>query len=60
MGMFDYAKKATFFESNPEWVWYDEDEIPHLTDKAPPEAVESYNFWKERYDRSKETGIIYD
>lgn len=60
MGMFDYAKKSTFFMSNPEWVWYDEEEIPHLTDKAPPEAIESYNFWKERYEKSKETGIIYD
>ena len=60
MGMFDYVEKATFFESNPEWVWYDEEDIPHLTDKAPPEAVESYNFWKERYEKSKETGIICD
>ena len=60
MGMFDSVIKATFFESNPEWVWYDEEEIPHLTDKAPPEAVESYNFWKARFEKSKETGIIYD
>mgnify|MGYP006971892202 CR=1 FL=1 len=60
MGVFDYAQKATFFESNPEWVWYDENEIPHLTDKAPPEAVESYNFWKERYEKTLEDGIIRD
>ena len=58
MGIFDAVVKSTFFESNPEWVWYDEDDIPHLTDKAPPEAVESYNFWKERYERSLKDGII--
>lgn len=60
MGMFDYTEKATFFESNPDWVWYDENEVPHLTDKAPPEAVESYNFWKERYDKSVKDEIICD
>lgn len=60
MGIFDYAKKATFFMSNPDWVWYDENEIPHLTEKAPPEAVESYRFWKERFEKSQKTGIIYD
>lgn len=60
MSVFDNSKKSVFFESNPEWVWYDENEMPHLTDKAPPEAVESYNFWKERYEESKKTGIIYD
>lgn len=60
MSIFDASKKAVYFETNPDWVWYDENEMPHLTDKAPPEAVESYNFWKERYEKSKETGIIYD
>ena len=60
LGTFDFARKATFFESNPDWVWYDENEIPHLTDKAPPEAVESYNFWKARYEKSLEDGIIRD
>ena len=59
MGLFDFVEKVTFFQSNPEWVWYDEEDFPHLTEKAPPEAVESYNYWKKRYERSKETGIIY-
>ena len=60
MSYVEHIKKQTFFKSNPEWVWYDENEMPHLTDKAPPEAVESYNYWKKYYDLSQETGIIYD
>lgn len=46
MSFSEHIKKITFFKSNLEWVWYDEDELPHLTEKAPPEAVESYNYWK--------------
>lgn len=34
--------------------------MPHLTDKAPPEAVESYNYWKAKYERSLKDGIIRD
>ena len=45
----EHVKKMVYFESNPEWVWYDEKEMPHLTEKAPPEAVESYNYWKKCY-----------
>ena len=55
-----HAKKMTYFESNPEWVWYDEDDIPYLTDKATPEAIASYNYWKSRFEESQRTGIIYD
>ena len=44
MSFSDHIKKITFFKSNPEWVWYDENELPHLTEKAPPKAVESYNY----------------
>ena len=54
-----HAKKMTYFELNPKWVWYDEDDMPHLTDKATPEAIASYNYWKEKYDASQRTGIIY-
>ncbi len=60
MSLFGHAEKMTYFQSNPEWVWYDDDDIPHLTDKATPEAIESYNYWKEKYDESQKTGIIYD
>ena len=57
--MFERVEKATFFESNPDWVWYDENEFPHLTDVAPPEAAESYEYWKKWYDKSLKTGIVY-
>lgn len=57
--LFEHVVKMTFYKSNPDWVWYDEDELPHLTEKAPPEAVESYNYWKKYYDKSQETGIIF-
>lgn len=59
-----HAKKMTYFKSNPEWVRYEEDEdgddIPYLTDKATPEAIASYNYWKSRFEESQRTGIIYD
>lgn len=58
--MFEHVKKATYFKSNPDWVWYDEDDFPHLTEVAPPEAVESYEYWKKWYEKSQETGIVYD
>lgn len=33
-----------YFMTNPEWYYHDEDEWKYkLTDKAPKEAVESYN-----------------
>ena len=59
MSFSEHIKKITFFKSIPEWVWYDENELPHLTEKAPPEAVESYNYWKKWYEKSKRDGIIY-
>ena len=60
MSFSEHIKKLLFFKSNPEWVWYDENELPHLTDKAPPEAVESYNYWKKWYEKCQREGIIYD
>ena len=54
----EHVKKMVYFESNPDWVWYDEKEMPHLTEKAPPEAVESYNYWKKCYEEQEKTGII--
>ena len=58
MTVSDHVKKLLDFKTNPEWVWYDDEELPHLTEKAPPEAVESYNYWKEYYEEQKRTGII--
>lgn len=40
--MSGHVEKGTFFKRNPEWYYYDENDSPHLTEKAPPEAVESY------------------
>lgn len=55
----NHIVKMTYFESNPEWVWYDDEDLPHLTEKATPEAVESYNYWKKHYDKSQDTGAIF-
>lgn len=62
MRMGESAKKMTFFKSNPAWYYYededDDDAIPLLTDKAPPEAVESYEFWKKEYEEHLRTGVL--
>ena len=54
--------KSTYFMENPEWYYYeneeDENSIPLLTDKAPPKAVESYKYWKAKYDEAQRTGIF--
>lgn len=55
-------EKMLFFKSNSEWYYYENDDgdsFPLLTDKAPPEAVESYNFAKAKYEEQKKTGILY-
>lgn len=59
MSWTDHVKKMTFYQSNPGWVWYDEDEVPHLTENAPPEAVESYEYAMEIMRKSEDTGVIY-
>ena len=58
MSFKNHFEKLSYFESNPEWVWYDEDEMPHLTKNAPPEAIESYNYWKKWYENRKNGGTI--
>ncbi len=60
MGMFDGSVKTVFFMSNPEWYDIDDDYMPHLTDKAPPEAVESFNYWKARFEEEQRTGVVID
>lgn len=59
MSWLENLEKLVYFKSNPEWVWYDENEMPHLTEKAPPEAVESYEYWKKMYEKSQREGVIY-
>ena len=45
-----------YFMTNKEWYYYDEsDECYKLTDKAPPEAVKSYEEFQEELEKS----IIY-
>lgn len=40
-----------YFLENPDWYRFDEDECTYeLTEKAPPEAVESYNEFYEALD----------
>lgn len=57
MGMFDYIKKLTYFKEDESWYYY-EGGLPYLTPEAPPEAIESYNYWKnwflERYGEELE------
>lgn len=57
--------KSIYFMSNPEWYHFknpfaDDPGFPELTDKAPPLAVESYNFAKAKYEESLRTGVCYD
>ena len=55
-------EKSMFFMSNPDWYYYldedDDEQVPLLTDKAPPEAVESYNYAKKLFEEHKRTGIL--
>lgn len=40
-----------FFVNNPEWYYYDESEGRYkLTDKAPKEAMESYEYYEKLND----------
>ena len=59
MSWSEHIKKMTLYKSNPDWVWYDENEVPHLTEKAPPEAVESFKYAMEMMRKSEEAGVIY-
>lgn len=55
-------EKSMFFMSDPDWYYYldedDDEQFPLLTDKAPPEAVESYNYTKKLFEEHKRTGIL--
>lgn len=45
--------ETPYFLTNPEWYYFDEKEFKYkLTDKAPREAIDSYNeFYKKLDDR---------
>lgn len=52
--------KMFIWRSNPDWYDYDENEEPYLTDKAPEEAKESFEIWKEiQKIRAKDPKILY-
>lgn len=51
---------TTYWKTNPDWYDYDENEEPYLTEKATPEAHESFRLCMEKLKKSIETGIIYD
>ena len=60
----EHIEKLTYWKSNPEWYDYDneddENDMGHPTDKAPPEAIESYNYamaWREKCQRD---GVVYN
>ncbi len=57
--MSGHVENGTFFKRNSEWYYYDENDYPHLTEKTPPEAVESYEYWKKMYERPQKEGIIF-
>ena len=56
--------ECLYWMHNPEWferVFDDNDEFieTRLTDKAPPEAVESFKLYQERKSYAREHGIVY-
>lgn len=46
-----------FWKSNHEWYDYDENDEPYLTEKAPPEARESFEKLMEFLKEEEQTGI---
>lgn len=47
------------WKDDPEWYDYDENDEPYLTEKAPPEAHESFKKCMELRERCKREGIVY-
>ena len=50
---------TTYWMKNPDWYDYDENDEPYLTEKAPPEAHESFRLNMEKIKRTEKTGIIF-
>lgn len=55
----EHIIKSTYYYENPDWVRYDENGMPYMTEKAPPEAIESYKYWKEMFEKQQQKGVIY-
>ena len=48
------------WQDNEDWFYFDDETgEPHLTDKAPDEARESFEKYQELVKKSRETGICY-
>lgn len=45
-----------YWMKNEEWYYYDDDDIgeAHLTDKAPPEAIQSFREYRKQVDWEKQ------
>lgn len=44
----------TFWMKNKEWYFFDEDGAPHMSDKAPPEAIKSFEKYKTQLEEKKD------
>lgn len=57
--------KYFIWQENKEWyeiIWDEEEENIiecRLTDKAPPEAVKSFELWQKKCQYAREHGIVY-
>lgn len=62
MNWAEKLKKMLYFQSNPAWYYFKEDDVeetmPFLTADAPPEAVESYNLYMKIRKTEEETGEL--
>ena len=50
--------KEVYYKSNPDWYYRNDDDVIHMRPDAPPEAMESYEFWKRRREYEREHGCI--
>lgn len=41
--MSEHVEKITFFQRNPEWYYFDENDYPHLTEKARRKPLSHMN-----------------
>lgn len=50
---------APYFATNKDWFYINEEGRIVLTDKAPPEAVESFKQFHEAYEEGREDDWFY-
>lgn len=49
------TKIESYWVSNKEWYSFDEEGNPFLTDKATPEAIESFEIYKKQLIEKKDS-----